>query len=60
MKINKSKIKAANKSKKELAASLVEYGLLVALISVIAMGAVKMFGESVSASFSYSTSALTL
>lgn len=38
--------------KKELGASLVEYGLLVALIAVICIAAVRLLGTSVSTQFS--------
>ena len=53
---------AASKMKRpknQIAASLVEYGVLVALIAVVAIGAVRVFGENVSTSFSASTSALS-
>ena len=46
-------------TKKERAASLVEYGLLVALIAVVAMGAVRLFGQNLSSSFSASSSAIS-
>ena len=49
----------AKKSRKEIGASLVEYGLLVALIAVVALGAVKVFGANVAASFSNSAAELT-
>lgn len=52
--------KVAKKSQKESGASLVEYGLLVALIAVVALGAVKVFGDNVAASFSISAAQLTL
>jgi pilus assembly protein Flp/PilA len=41
-----------NKSAKELGASLVEYGLLVALIAVIAIAAIRVLGTNVSTKFS--------
>ena len=37
---------------KERGASLVEYGLLVALIAVICIAAVKLLGQNVSVGFS--------
>ena len=40
------------KEKKQRGASLVEYGLLVALIAVICIAAVKLLGTNVSNSFS--------
>ena len=48
----------APSSKTELAASLVEYALLVALISVVALAAVKALGRNASAKFSAVTSSL--
>lgn len=40
------------KSAKELGASLVEYGLLVALIAVICIAAIRVLGTNVSTKFS--------
>ena len=56
--IRYSKDKIAKQSIIERGASLVEYGLLVALIAVVALSAVKLFGQNVSSSFSQSASAL--
>lgn len=42
-----------NKSKKERAATLVEYVLLVALIAIAAIAVMKLFGQAVSNKFSY-------
>lgn len=43
--------------KNDRGASLVEYGLLVALIAVICIAAVKLLGQNVSTSFSQIASA---
>jgi len=43
---------------RERGASMVEYGLLVALIAVVAVLAVKFFGTSVSSNFSNSANNL--
>lgn len=43
----------------DIGASLVEYGLLVALIAVIALGAVRYLGQNVSQSYSSSTSTIS-
>jgi len=40
------------KIKKDRGASLVEYGLLVALIAVICIAAIRILGQNVSTSFS--------
>lgn len=45
-------IKMIQNKIKERGASLVEYGLLVALIAVICIAAVKLLGSNVSQSFS--------
>lgn len=45
----KTKIESPNK---ELGASLVEYGLLVALIAVICIAAIRLLGTNVSTNFS--------
>jgi pilus assembly protein Flp/PilA len=45
-------IKMIKNKIQERGASLVEYGLLVALIAVICIAAVKLLGSNVSASFS--------
>ena len=42
----------------EEGATMVEYGLMVALIAVVVMGAVKLFGEAVEAKFDTITEAL--
>lgn len=44
--------KLIQKQVKERGASLVEYGLLVALIAVICIAAVRLLGTSVSTQFS--------
>jgi Flp pilus assembly pilin Flp len=43
-------VKSQNK-KKELGASLVEYGLLVALVAVIAIPSIRILGQSLDARF---------
>lgn len=45
-------MKKISTKKKQLGASLVEYGLLVALIAVICIAAVRLLGTSVSTRFS--------
>ena len=42
----------------EAGASMVEYALLVALIAIVALAAVRIFGTSVSGKFSYITSSM--
>ena len=42
----------------ETGASMVEYGLLLALIAIVAMVAVKAFGSSVSSQFSSISSSI--
>lgn len=55
---NSSLYKIAIKKGKIIGASLVEYCILIGLITVIALGAVTLFGESVSDSFSNSSSTI--
>ncbi|MEX0596595.1 MAG: Flp family type IVb pilin [Candidatus Paceibacterota bacterium] len=44
--------------KDEAGASLVEYGLLVALIAIVAIGAITVLGTSVSQTFSGAAASL--
>lgn len=54
-----SKTGLATNLTEEAGASLVEYGLLVALIAVIALGAVRLLGQNVSQSYSSSVSSIS-
>ena len=52
-KINRGEMKTKlEKQNKEIGASLVEYGLLVALIAVICIAAIRLLGTNVSTNFS--------
>lgn len=53
-----TEVTKASAQKKEKGASLVEYALLVALIAVVAIAALKTFGNRASQQFSKTASAM--
>ena len=56
--ILKTWLQAKFKTDSERGASMVEYGLLLALIAVVALVAVKALGDNVSARFSSTSASL--